>query len=549
VGETLKGCENVKLSRKLALTLRVASMIALSAALVPILSTPSAGLGGLSTTPPSGTVTVPNSASYSITLTTTGDGSAVTYTQDGSGQSPELHIDPSTGKITTTGTLAIETYSISGETADDNDTGTWAFTLTVTAGTLSTSPTTGTVSVPGSSGFTVSLVTTGNYGGGVTYSQGASNQSPDLSFNTSAAEISTTNTLAVGNYTISGATTDPDGDAGSWNYTLAVTPVAITQTAPFLNSTTPADSSSFTATLTTTGNTGAVGFTTTTAPPGSTGGIKVSRTGVVTTTGALSVGTYAASGTDSDNYGDTGTWSYSLKVSPTAITQLAPTTGTTSTGKSFTGQLKISGSHGMVTYAQSRGAPHLTVSSSGKVSAPATLVAGTYKATGTLKDASGDSGTWSYSLTVTASKIAQLAPTTGTTTTGKAFTGQLKISGSHGTVTYAQSTGAPRLTVSSSGKVSAQATLVAGTYRATGTVKDTSGDTGSWSFDLTVTAGKIDQVAPTTATTTFGKAFSGQLEVSGSHGTVTFTESTGGPHLTVSSSGKVSAPATLVAGT
>ena len=272
VGETLKGCENVKLSRKLALTLRVASMIALSAALVPILSTPSAGLGGLSTTPPSGTVTVPNSASYSITLTTTGDGSAVTYTQDGSGQSPELHIDPSTGKITTTGTLAIETYSISGETADDNDTGTWAFTLTVTAGTLSTSPTTGTVSVPGSSGFTVSLVTTGNYGGGVTYSQGASNQSPDLSFNTSAAEISTTNTLAVGNYTISGATTDPEGDAGSWNYTLAVTPVAITQTAPFLNSTTPADSSSFTATLTTTGNTGAVGFTTTTAPPGSTGG-------------------------------------------------------------------------------------------------------------------------------------------------------------------------------------------------------------------------------------------------------------------------------------
>ena len=640
VGETLKGCENVKLSRKLALTLRVASMIALGAALVPILSTPAAGLGGLSTTPPSGTVTVPNSASYSITLTTTGDGSAVTYTQDGSGQSPELHIDPSTGKITTTSTLATETYSISGETADDNDTGTWSFTLTVTAGTLSTLPTTGTVSVPGSSGFTVplvttgnygggvtysqgasnqspdlsfstsaaeisatntlavgnytisgattdpdgdagswsytlavtagslgtspttgtvsvpgssaftvSLVTTGNYGGGVTYSQGASNQSPDLSFSTSAAEISATNTLAVGNYTISGATTDPDGDAGSWSYTLAVTPVAITQTAPFLNSTTPTRSSSFTATLTTTGNTGAVGFTTTTAPPGSTGGIKVSRAGVVTTTGALSVGTYAASGTDSDSYGDTGTWSYSLKVSPTAITQLAPTTGTTTTGKSFTGQLKISGSHGTVTYAQSTGAPHLTVSSSGKVSAPATLVAGTYKATGTLKDASGDSGTWSYSLTVTASKIAQLAPTTGTTTFGKVFTGQLEVSGSHGTVTYTQSTGAPHLTVSSSGKVSAAATLAAGTYRVTGTVKDTSGDTGSWTFDLTVTASKIAQVAPTTATTTFGKVFSGQLEVSGSHGTVTFTESTGGPHLTVSSSGKVSAAATLVAGT
>src|ERR1035438_5477083 len=88
VGETLKGCENVKLSRKLALTLRVASMIALSAALVPILSTPSAGLGGLSTTPPSGTVTVPNSASYSITLTTTRDGRAAPSPPGGVGRAP-----------------------------------------------------------------------------------------------------------------------------------------------------------------------------------------------------------------------------------------------------------------------------------------------------------------------------------------------------------------------------------------------------------------------------------------------------------------------------
>src|ERR1017187_3095715 len=507
--------------------------------------------GTLSTLPTTGTVSVPGSSGFTVPLVTTGNyGGGVTYSQDASNQSPDLSLNTSAAEISTTNTLAVGNYTISGATTDpDGDAGSWSYTLAVTAGSLGTSPTTGTASVPGSSAFTVSLVTTGNYGGSVTYSQGASNQSPDLSFNTSAAEISATNTLAVGNYTISGATTDPDGDAGSWSYTLAVTPVAITQTAPFLNSTTPTRSSSFTATLTTTGNTGAVGFTTTTAPPGSIGGIKVSRAGVVTTTGALSVGTYAASGTDSDSYGDTGTWSYSLKVSPTAITQLAPTTGTTTTGKSFTGQLKISGSHGTVTYAQSRGAPHLTVSSSGKVSAPATLVAGTYKATGTLKDASGDSGTWSYSLTVTASKIAQLAPTTGTTSTGKAFTGQLKVSGSHRTVTYAQSTGAPHLTVSSSGKVSAPATLVAGTYRATGTLKDISGDTGSWSFALTVTAGKIAQVAPTTATTTFGKVFSGQLEVSGSHGTVTFTESTGGPNLTVSSSGKISAAATLVAGT
>jgi len=40
---------------------------------------------------------------------------------------------------------------------------------------------------------------------------------------------------------------------------------------------------------------------------------------------------------------------------------------------------------------------------------------------------------------------------------GKAFTDQLKTSGGTGTVTYAQSTGAPDLKVSSSGAVSAPA--------------------------------------------------------------------------------------------
>ena len=327
------------------------------------------------------------------------------------------------------------------------------------------------------------------------------------------------------------------------------TPKTITQTAPFSNSTTMIKSASFTDTLTTTGNTGAVTFTTTSAPPGSAGGIKISSSGVVTTTGALSAGTYRASGTDSDSSGDTGTWRFSLTVSATAITQMPPTTGTTTTRKAFSGQLKVSGSHGAVTYAQLTGAPHLTVSPSGKVSAPATLVAGEYRATGTVKDTSGDSGTWGFSLTVSATKLAQTAPTTATTTTGKAFSGRLGVSGAHGTVTYSQSTGSPLLTVSSSGRVSASATLAAGTYKATGMTRDTYGDTGSWSFTLTVTANKISQIAPTTATAVQGKAYSAQLEVSGAHGTVTYTQTSGAPQLTVSSSGRVSAPTNLAAGT
>ena len=219
-----------------------------------------------------------------------------------------------------------------------------------------------------------------------------------------------------------------------------------------------------------------------------------------------------------DTFGDTGIWSLLLDGRCRQVHPGRPDNGTTTTGKAFTGQLEVSGSHGTVTYAQSTGAPDLKVSPSGAVSAPATLAAGTYKAAGTARDTLGDTGSWSFALTVTASKLTQVAPTSATTTLGKAFSGQLEVSGSRGTVTYTQSSGAPDLTVSSSGKVSALATLAAGTYQATGIVKDTSGDTGTWSFTLTVTAtvNKITQIAPTTATTTTGKAFSGRLEVSGS---------------------------------
>jgi hypothetical protein len=212
----------------------------------------------------------------------------------------------------------------------------------------------------------------------------------------------------------------------------------------------------------------------------------VTSTGAISAATSLAPGTYTVTGTDSDTKGDTGTWSFTLTVTANKLIQVTPTTATTTPGKAFTGQLEVSGSHGTVSYAQSTGAPQLTVSSSGAVSASATLTVGTYKATGTVKDSLADTGTWSFTLTVTANKLIQVTPTTGTTTTSKAFTSQLKVSGSHGTVGYVQSTGAPQLTVSSSGAVSGSATLTVGTYKAAGIASDTLGDTGTWSFTLTV---------------------------------------------------------------
>ena len=78
------------------------------------------------------------------------------------------------------------------------------------------------------------------------------------------------------------------------------------------------------------------------------------------------------------------------------------------------------------------------------------------------RDSYGDSGSWSFTLSVKARKLAQSAPTAGTTTTGKAFAAQIKVSGALGIVTYSQSSGAPQLTISSAGTLSALANLACG---------------------------------------------------------------------------------------
>ncbi len=209
--------------------------------------------------------------------------------------------------------------------------------------------------------------------------------------------------------------------------------------------------------------------------------------------------------------------------------------------------MKISAGRGKLTYAQSKGAPELKVSSSGVISAPASLKPGIYKASGTVSDSSSDSGSWLFTLTVKANQLKQISPTKATAGAGTAFTAQLKVKGAHGKTTFVESKGAPHLKVSSSGRISAPATLKKGTYAATGTVKDASGRTGIWSFTLTVKASTLKQAAPTAGRTVSGTAFTTQLEVSGGLGKVTFTQLTGAQVMTVSSTGKVSAPATLAA--
>jgi hypothetical protein len=214
----------------------------------------------------------------------------------------------------------------------------------------------------------------------------------------------------------------------------------------------------------------------------------------------------------------------------------------------FSTQLAVTGDGESVSYLQTGGSPDLTVSTSGLVTTNGALAAGLYTATGTSSDAGGNTGAFSFTLSVGAMK--QLAPTSASVTVagGATYTDQLAVSGNDGAASYAQTSGGPDLVVSPTGLLSTDGALAAGTYSATGTTSDPVGDKGTFHFTLSV--GTITQSAPTTASVnvTTATTFTNQLAVTGSVGTVTYLQTTGGPDLVVSPTGLLSTDGTLAVG-
>jgi hypothetical protein len=192
--------------------------------------------------------------------------------------------------------------------------------------------------------------------------------------------------------------------------------------------------------------------------------------------------------------GSTTTTPASLTVTGVAINQTTPTTGgTTTTGSaSFTDQLEPTTENGTsVTFVTTTSNAHLQVSATGAVTTSGgPLAAGSSTVSGTDFDTLGDTGPWSYTLTVTGVTINQIPPTTGSTTTAtSSFTDQLEPTTENGTpVTFVTTTANAHLQVSATGAVTTSGgPLAAGSSTVSGTDSDTLGDTGTWSYTLTVT--------------------------------------------------------------
>lgn len=132
------------------------------------------------------------------------------------------------------------------------------------------------------------------------------------------------------------------------------------------------------------------------------------------------------------------------------INQAAPTSGTTSPGTATSVQLNVTGNSGTVSFVTSS-APiaGLTISSSGLVSSSASLAVGSYTVSGTDSDTSGDSGTWTYTLSVgtaqTPLSVTSLSGSVGSslalTTSGGSGTGALAFSITDGTASGCAVTG------------------------------------------------------------------------------------------------------------
>jgi len=175
------------------------------------------------------------------------------------------------------------------------------------------------------------------------------------------------------------------------------------------------------------------------------------------------------------------------------LTQIPPTgksVTVANSGWNFYDQLAVRGSKGAVTYFVTTPNSHLKVTSGGEITTIGGLLpVGTYTVSGTDSDTHGDTGTWSYTLSVTKRTI--VCDSDGKDVdkwkSGDNFKDQLNASGWSGSIFYVVTSADIHLHISSSGVITTfGGPLAAGTYAFSGTDTDTYGDSGNWSYTLKV---------------------------------------------------------------
>ena len=150
--------------------------------------------------------------------------------------------------------------------------------------------------------------------------------------------------------------------------------------------------------------------------------------------------------------------------------------------------------------------------------------------------------------------LAQGSPTSASVADAAGYSGQLTVTNASGTVTYTENSSADSADVWSTPPGPSRGQLLTpATYTVSGADSDTNGDTGTWSFALTVNPAVVPlaQGSPTSASVADAAGYSGQLTVTNASGTVTYTEnsSADSADVVVDSTGAITAASSLTPGT
>ena len=138
-----------------------------------------------------------------------------------------------------------------------------------------------------------------------------------FALNSTSGTLSVQEALPVGSYALSGTDSDALGDSGSWAYTLDVNSGVIQQSGSTSGSIEQSETKGHTITL----NTSGLG-TTTFAGDIPAGFVLDASSGTISITKSLAVGTCELRGSDTDTFGDAGSWSYALTVAAGTIVQV-----------------------------------------------------------------------------------------------------------------------------------------------------------------------------------------------------------------------------------
>ena len=421
---------------------------------------------------------------YDQTVTASGGTAPYTFSVSAGALPDGLTLNPSTGQISGTPTVA-NTFNFTITATDDNGcTGSQAYTVNISAcPTITVSPATlpnGTIGVAYSQTVSAS-------GGAAPYTFAVTSGAlPDgLTLDTNTGDITGTPT-ATGAFNFTITATDDNACTGSQAYTVNINCPTITVTPATL----PDGDLGVAYSQTVSGSGGAAPYTfAVTAGSLPTGLTLDTNTGDIT--GIPSVpGAFNFTITATDDNGCTGSQAYTVNINCPTITVTPATLPDGTTGTAYSQTVAGNGGTAPYTFAVTAGAlPNgLTLNSgTGDITGTPTA-AGTFNFTIMATDANGCTGSQAYTVNISCPGLTLSPPTLPNGTVGTAYSQTLSVTGGAAPYTFAVTTGVlpAGLTLdTNTGDITGTPTTVESqTFTVTAT--DSNGCTVSLSYTITI---------------------------------------------------------------